>query len=87
MVGKLLQIENYCQSDDIVVLLTDWELTSLDGMDDLLIQLGCKDKIAVIDLRNHKLEEEGHKACRAIFATYKSLKVIYLKGNSVMKHV
>lgn len=91
MVGKLAQIETYCQPDDIVILLNDFGLTSLDGMNDLLVRLELtEDKIAVIDLRGHKLEEgnfgEGdYRACRSAFSTYRGLKIIYLKENLFLR--
>lgn len=90
MIGKLAKIEIYCQLDDIVILLNDFALTSLDGINDLLVQLGvAKDKIVVIDLRGHKLkvvldlldDEDSVTLCLeglGSFADYKALKLVYL---------
>ncbi len=86
MVGKLAQIDTYCQLDDIVIMLNNFRLTSLDGMNELLIQLKVsKEKIGAIDLRGHYTNKNLIKLSINSLdsADYKALKVLYLDNESV----
>ena len=77
MQNKLVDIEQYgCSVDDIVLLLNNYSLTLLDGLDKLLDKLELnKDKIVVIDLRGNNFK----LFLTQFFKDYKGLRLIYLQ--------